>query len=124
MTTSTASPPTKKGSSLFTKKGGRRSTAARQNLFGWLFVGPFGIVFLAELGDKTQLATMTLSAAHRAPWTLFAASALALVVASAAAVLAGGLVARWVSPVWLARVAGTVLIVLGAWTLWRAGGGG
>ncbi|WP_374975875.1 carbohydrate ABC transporter permease [Microbacterium trichothecenolyticum] len=49
MTTSTASPPTKKGSSPFTKKGGRRSTAARQNLFGWLFVGPFGIVFLALL---------------------------------------------------------------------------
>ncbi len=41
MTASTTSP--------LTKKGHRRSTTARQNLFGWLFVGPFGIVFLAML---------------------------------------------------------------------------
>lgn len=41
MTASTASP--------MTKKGHRRSTTARQNLFGWLFVGPFGIIFLAML---------------------------------------------------------------------------
>ncbi|NYE18847.1 carbohydrate ABC transporter permease [Microbacterium immunditiarum] len=41
MTASTATP--------MTMKGRRRSTAARQNLFGWLFVGPFGIVFLAML---------------------------------------------------------------------------
>jgi putative Ca2+/H+ antiporter (TMEM165/GDT1 family) len=91
---------------------------------GRLFVSTFFAVLLAELGDKTQVATLTLSAAHRAPWTLFAASALALVLSSGVAVLAGGFLARWISPVWLARVAGAILIVLGAWTLWNAGRGG
>lgn len=90
---------------------------------GRLFISTFLAVLVAELGDKTQLATMSLAAAHRAPWTLFFASAFALVITSAVAVLAGGFVARWVSPLWMARIGGALLIALGAWTLWSAGRG-
>lgn len=86
-----------------------------------LFVTTFSAVFLAELGDKTQLATLTLTAAHRSPWTVFLGSALALVATSAVAVAAGGVITRYVSPVWLARLAGVAFLVMGAWTLWKAG---
>jgi Ca2+/H+ antiporter, TMEM165/GDT1 family len=87
-----------------------------------LFAATFAAVFLAELGDKTQLATMTLTAAHQRPWTVFVASALALVASTALAVAAGTFVTRYVSPVWLARLAGALFIVMGVLTLWRAGG--
>ena len=90
-----------------------------------LLFSTFVAVFIAELGDKTQLATMSLAAGGGADsrWAVFAGSALALVTTSALAVLAGGVVTRWVSPVWLHRVAGGVFLVLGAVYLWRAGRG-
>ena len=54
----------------------------------------FGAIFVAELGDKTQLATLTLSAEARTKWAVFVGSALALVATSAIAVLAGAAVTR------------------------------
>ena len=81
----------------------------------------FGIVFLAELGDKTQLATMLFAA--RTPGNLlvvFLGASLALVVASAMGVLAGGLVAQYVSPKLLSYVAGIGFVVIGALTIWQA----
>ena len=86
-----------------------------------LLASTFAAVFLAELGDKTQIATLTLAASTRSPFTVFLGSALALVTTSAVAVLAGGFVTRAISPLWLARAAGVVLIAMGAWTLWKAG---
>lgn len=86
-----------------------------------LFASTFLAVFLAELGDKTQLATLTISAGNRQPLTVFLASSAALVASAAMAVLAGGAITKVVSPQWLARIAGLVLILMGAWTLWRAG---
>lgn len=73
----------------------------------------FGAVFIAELGDKTQLATLSMSAGTTSKWTVFLGSALALCTSSAIAVLAGGLVSRFISPVWLRRIAGAVFIGLG-----------
>lgn len=86
-----------------------------------LFASTFAAIFLAELGDKTQVATLTLSAGSRAPWTVFLASALALVATSALAVVGAGFVTRFVSSLWLERIAGLVLLVMGVWTLWHAG---
>ena len=64
----------------------------------WKLVGStFLAIFLAEMGDKTQLATMSL-AAGSSRWAVFAGSALALVATSAVAVLAGEAVSRVVSP--------------------------
>jgi putative Ca2+/H+ antiporter (TMEM165/GDT1 family) len=83
----------------------------------------FAAVFVAELGDKTQLATM-LFAADRdvSKMTVFVGASLALICASALGVLAGGLVAQYTSPRILNYVAGTGFILIGAWTLVRAGG--
>ena len=77
------------------------------------FVSTFVAIFVAEVGDKTQLATLTFAAGARSRWMVFAASALALVAASALAVLAGEVVGRLVSPAVLRRAAGVVFIVLG-----------
>jgi Ca2+/H+ antiporter, TMEM165/GDT1 family len=74
----------------------------------------FGAVFIAELGDKTQLATLSMSSGTTSKWSVFAGSALALCATSAIAVLAGGLVSRFISPLWLRRIAGGVFIALGA----------
>lgn len=81
----------------------------------------FGIVFLAELGDKTQLATLLFAA--KTPGSLlvvFIGASLALVVASAIGVLAGGLVAQYLSPRALSYIAGTGFVIIGAWTIWQA----
>ena len=87
-----------------------------------LFLTVFGTVFLAELGDKTQLATLLFASKPEASkWTVFGASALALVAAAGIGVAAGALVSQHVSPRLLSRVAGVGFLAIGAWTLWRAG---
>ena len=81
----------------------------------------FGVVFLAELGDKTQLATLLFSA--KSPdrlITVFVGASLALVLTSAIGVLAGGLVAQYLSPKILSVTAGVGFIVIGLWSIWSA----
>lgn len=81
----------------------------------------FASVFLAELGDKTQLATMLFSAeAPGGRLTVFVAASSALVLATAIGVLAGGYIAQHVSPSALKIVAGAGFIAIGIWTLARA----
>jgi putative Ca2+/H+ antiporter (TMEM165/GDT1 family) len=80
-----------------------------------LLLSTFSLVFVAELGDKTQLAVLTLSAGSTSRWTIFAGSALALAATSALGVLGGDVVARFVSPVWIKRIAGIAFVVLGLW---------
>lgn len=83
----------------------------------------FGSVFVAELGDKTQLATLLYSSQAQNPkWTVFVASASALVLTSAIGVLAGGWVSQHVSPRVLQWVAGVGFIAIGAWMLWNGAG--
>lgn len=87
-----------------------------------LFLTTFGAIFLAELGDKTQLATMAFSSdagSTNARWMVFAGSAAALVTTSALGVVFGGATARIIQPVWLNRAAGALFVGLGAWMLWR-----
>ncbi len=73
----------------------------------------FVTIFVAELGDKTQLATLSLASGGTSRWAVFLGSALALVATSAVAVLAGGALARVVPPHWLQRGAGALFVVLG-----------
>jgi putative Ca2+/H+ antiporter (TMEM165/GDT1 family) len=73
------------------------------------------------MGDKTQLATLSMATGGSSRWSVFLGSALALVATSAVAVLAGDLVSRWISPVWLRRAAGVVFLVLGALYLLKPG---
>ena len=86
-----------------------------------LFVSTFGAIFVAELGDKTQLAALSLSAGSKSKWVVFIASALALTASSALAVALGEGVSRVVSPLWLKRAAGAIFIVLGVLFLVRKG---
>jgi Ca2+/H+ antiporter, TMEM165/GDT1 family len=78
-----------------------------------LFTSTFAAIFLAEIGDKTQLATLSLAAGGSSRWTVFAGAALALVATSAVAVLAGEALSRAIPPIWLRRGAGALFIVLG-----------
>lgn len=81
----------------------------------------FGVVFLAELGDKTQLATLLFSAkSPESLITVFLGASLALVFTSAIGVAAGGLVAQYVSPKLLSYVAGAGFVIIGIWTIWQA----
>jgi putative Ca2+/H+ antiporter (TMEM165/GDT1 family) len=73
----------------------------------------FAAIFVAELGDKTQLAALSFSAGSASKWTVFAGSALALVASSAIAVAGGEAVSRFVSPIWLRRIAGVVFVAMG-----------
>jgi Ca2+/H+ antiporter, TMEM165/GDT1 family len=82
------------------------------------FIQTFVAIFLAELGDKTQLATLSLATGATSRWVIFAGSALALVASSAIAVLAGDAVTRVVPPIWMSRAAGLLFIAIGIWTLW------
>ena len=78
----------------------------------------FATVFLAELGDKTQLATVLFAAnAKHSPWLIFVASSTALVCAAGLGVLAGGWLSRHVDTRMLSIVAGIGFITIGAWTV-------
>jgi putative Ca2+/H+ antiporter (TMEM165/GDT1 family) len=81
----------------------------------------FITVFLAELGDKTQLATMLFAADKQvSKWTVFAGAALALVATSALGVVAGSAISNIISPKQLQLIAGAGFIAIGLWTLVRA----
>lgn len=81
----------------------------------------FGTVLLAEMGDKTQLATMLYaSSGNHSKLTVFVGAAAALVVASAIGVAAGAVLSALVPPHVLNRLAGAGFIVVGVWTLLRA----
>jgi putative Ca2+/H+ antiporter (TMEM165/GDT1 family) len=81
----------------------------------------FATVFLAELGDKTQLATLSMAAGGRSRMSVFLGSALALVCTSAIAAIAGEGVARIASPLLLRRLAGVAFLALGLLFLFRSG---
>ncbi|MCC2643067.1 MAG: hypothetical protein K0S45_3480 [Nitrospira sp.] len=81
----------------------------------------FVTVFLAELGDKTQLATLLFAADQRvSKLGVFAASSAALVLSSLIAVLAGAQLAQYVSPRMLKLVAGVGFVAIGLWVLFDA----
>jgi Ca2+/H+ antiporter, TMEM165/GDT1 family len=77
----------------------------------------FGMVFLAELGDKTQLATFCLSADCDSKTAVFLGSAGALVLSSLIAVVFGGAISRFVPPHYIKLGAGVFFVVVGCWML-------
>jgi putative Ca2+/H+ antiporter (TMEM165/GDT1 family) len=82
------------------------------------FATVFVTVFLAELGDKTQLATFLYAAdAKHSKWVVFAGAALALVLTSALGVLVGSATSRYVSDKTLTWLAGIGFLGVGLWTL-------
>jgi putative Ca2+/H+ antiporter (TMEM165/GDT1 family) len=86
-----------------------------------VFFTVFIAVFIAELGDKTQLATMLFAADKEVSrMTVFLASSAALVVATGLGVLAGSLLAEHINTRYLSWLAGSGFIVIGAYTLYQA----
>lgn len=86
-----------------------------------IFFSTFIAIFLAELGDKTQLATLLFAANKDTNKSVvFAGAALALVATSAIAVLAGTAISSMVSEKALKTAAGAGFVLIGVWTLWTA----
>ena len=78
----------------------------------------FTTVFLAELGDKTQLATLLFASERRTPaLVVFLAAAAALVTSTAIAVVAGETGQRFLTAIPLKLIAGLGFIAIGAWTV-------
>ena len=84
------------------------------------FLTTFGALFLAEMGDKTQLAVFSLTARSRSPYAVFLGASAALVVVTLIGVLFGGLVTNLVPPRYLRLGAGVLFLGIGVYTILEA----
>ena len=93
----------------------------RRRLMEWkLFATVFVTIFIAELADKTQLATLLFASDQAvSKWIVFFGSASALVVASALGVLAGGWLSDFINIKIMSVIAGSGFMLIGAWTLYH-----
>ena len=73
----------------------------------------FVAVFLAEIGDKTQLTTITLSSTTNKPLAVFIGSSLALILATLLGALAGGSIANLIPAYLLKLLSGIVFLIIG-----------
>jgi putative Ca2+/H+ antiporter (TMEM165/GDT1 family) len=81
----------------------------------------FATIFVAEIGDKTQLATLLYaSGAEASRLTVFLGASLALILTSALGVLVGSALSHYINPQYLAWVAGVGFIAVGIWTIVKA----
>ena len=86
-----------------------------------VFFTVFAAVFIADLGDKTQLATMLFAADKEvSKWTVFLGASAALLVATVIGIIAGTLMSEFINEKYLNYIAGTGFILIGAITLVRA----
>lgn len=100
------------------KKDGKEETEANETAkFGWLKKNPylagFGFIFLMELGDKTQLLTITLASIHAAPFEVWLGAFLALISVAWIGIFAGAVIAKKVPKFYLKMVAVSIFIVVG-----------
>jgi putative Ca2+/H+ antiporter (TMEM165/GDT1 family) len=87
----------------------------------WQVLGSaFLMIFLAELGDKTQLSTFAFASQSKSPLSVFLGASLALVLSSLIGVALGGLVGRFVPEKVMKFLAAAVFLGFGAWTLVEA----
>ena len=82
------------------------------------FVSTFVTIFLAELGDKTQVATLLMSAQSHQPWVVFAGAASALIATSLVGVLLGRWLSTMLTPRLLEKTTGVILAVVAAGLIW------
>ena len=92
-----------------------RTKADLPPAFGSVLASAFTTVFLAELGDKTQLATLLLAAQSNQPLLVFSGAAIALVCSSLVGVLLGRWFAALLPPGRLEQMAGILMVSLGFW---------
>jgi putative Ca2+/H+ antiporter (TMEM165/GDT1 family) len=79
----------------------------------------FSVIFLAELGDKTQLAVITMSASSKQPLSVFWGGSLAMVLLTGIGVCAGEMVTKYVPESVLSKAAAVLFIVIGIWTWFK-----
>jgi putative Ca2+/H+ antiporter (TMEM165/GDT1 family) len=72
-----------------------------------------GVIFLAEMGDKTQLAAMTMAAQTKKPWAVFIGASVALAAVSALGILVGSVLGDYVPLEWVKRIAAVAFIIIG-----------
>ena len=84
-----------------------------------IFASTFATIFLAEVGDKTQLAILLITAESRNPWIVFAGAGSALIATSLLGVLLGRWLATRIAPQTLERAAGVILLAISAVLLWE-----
>lgn len=96
-----------------------------QSIAKWqVFVSTFLTIFLAEMGDKTQVATLLMTAESHAPWVIFLGASTALFSTSLVGVLLGRWLASRLSPQTLDRSAAIMLIGVSGmlfWEVWQGG---
>jgi len=86
-----------------------------------VFLTVFASVFIAELGDKTQLATMLFASdGEVSKYTVFFAASAALILATAIGVLAGSIFSEYINEKYLTYTAGCAFILIGFFTLYKA----
>jgi putative Ca2+/H+ antiporter (TMEM165/GDT1 family) len=100
------------------QKQGEKTNAG----FWRVFFSTFGTIFLAEIGDKTQVTTLLMSAESHSPWTVFAGAGTALIATSLLGVLLGQWLSKRIKPATLDRAAGVTLLVIMGWLVWDIGG--
>ena len=85
----------------------------------WMVLGTtFITIFLAEIGDKTQLSTLLMSAESHAPWLVFLGSSAALVTTSLLGVLLGSFIGSKLSPKTVEKSAGVMLLLISVMLFW------
>lgn len=78
-----------------------------------VLLSTFALLFVAELGDKTQLAVISMTAKHKMPLWVFIGATLALTAVTALGVLGGGLLTRFIPELVLRKVAAALFVVMG-----------
>ncbi|WP_413161046.1 TMEM165/GDT1 family protein [Capilliphycus salinus ALCB114379] len=95
-------------------------TQPRKPKNSWaIFVSTFITIFLAEIGDKTQLTTLLMTAESHKPWVVFAGAGSALVLTSLLGVLVGRWLSNRIEPKTLERAAGITLLVISCLLFWE-----
>ncbi len=85
-----------------------------------VMLSTFAMIFLAELGDKTQLATLSFAAGSKSRISVFVGAAGALILTSMLAVIFGTLLDRWIPEAYVRRGAACLFIILGIWMLFTS----
>jgi len=78
-----------------------------------ILLSTFALLFVAELGDKTQLAVISMTAKHKSPLWIFLGATLALAAVTAIGVLGSELVTRFIPEMVMRKVAAALFMVMG-----------
>ncbi len=80
------------------------------------FLTAFTAIFLAEMGDKTQIAIISMAASSRRPFSVFLGGSIALVLLTAIGAIAGDVVIKYIPASVLSKAAAVLFVAIGIWT--------